>query len=89
MNFTIYIGRKRRWTAKSGKTVKETRPDRLRLKRDFQKCHLDFSSPKIKEDMNFSISIGRKRRWTAKSGKTVNETRPDRLRLKHDFQNCF
>ena len=36
MNFSISIGRKRRATAKNGKTVNETRPDQLRLKRDFQ-----------------------------------------------------
>ena len=89
MSFSISISRKRRWTAKNGKTVNKTRPSRLHLKRDFQNCHLDFSSPKIKEDMNFSISIGRKRRWTAKNGKTVNETWPVRLRLKRDFQNCL
>ena len=38
MNFSTFIGRKRRWTAKNGKTVNESRPDRLRLKRDFQNC---------------------------------------------------
>ena len=89
MYFSISIGRKRRGTAKNGKTVNETRPVRLHLKRDFQNCLQNFSTPKIKEDMNFSISTGRKRRRTAKNGKTVNETRPDRLRLKRDFQNCL
>ena len=57
MNFLISIGRKRRVTAQNGKTVNETQPVWLRLKRAFQNCLYFFSSPKIKEDKNFSISI--------------------------------
>ena len=89
MNFSISISRKRRATAKNGKTVNETRPDQLHLKHNFQNCLHIFSRPTIKEEMKFSISIGRKRFAKAKNGKTINETRPDRLRLKRDFQNCF
>ena len=37
-SLTVWNRRKRRGTAKNGKTVNETRPDRLRLKRDFQNC---------------------------------------------------
>ena len=37
-SLTVWNRRKRRVMAKNGKTVNETRPDRLRLKRDFQNC---------------------------------------------------
>ena len=77
MNISICIGQKWRGTAKNGKTVNETRPDRLRLKRDFQNCLQNFSRLKIKEDMDFSVSIGRKRFGTAKNGKTVIETQTE------------
>ena len=53
MNFSIYIGRKRRRSAKNGKTVNETQPDRLRLKRDFQNCLLNFPSLNIKKVTDF------------------------------------
>ena len=37
-SLTVWDRRNRRLTAKNGKIVNETRPDRLRLKCDFQNC---------------------------------------------------
>ena len=37
-SLTAWDRQKRRVTAKNGKSVNETRPDRLCLKRDFQNC---------------------------------------------------
>ena len=84
--------RKRCGTAESSKTVNETRPDRLRSKREFQNCLWNFSSSNIKKVTDLTSLMlwdRRKRRVTVKNGKTVNETRPDRLRLKWEFQNCL
>ena len=84
--------RKRCGAAENGKTVNETRPDRLRLKRNFQNCLRNSSTSNIKKVTDLtSLTVWnrRKRRVTVKNGKTVYETRPDRLRLKRDFQNCL
>ena len=37
-SLTVWNHQKQHGTAKNGKTVNETRPDRLRLKQDFQNC---------------------------------------------------
>ena len=78
-------------TAKNGKTVKKTRPNRLRLKQDFQNCLWYFSISNIKKvtDLTYlTVWDRQKGRVTAKNSKTVDETRPDLLRLKRDFLNC-
>ena len=83
---------KRRVTAKNGKTVNETRPDRLRLKQDFQNCLYNFPSfniRKVTDLASLTVWDRRKRCGMVKNDKTINETRPDRLRLKRDFQNCL
>ena len=49
--------RKRSGTAKKGKTVNKTRPDRLSLKQDFQNCLWNFSTSSIKEVMNLFKNI--------------------------------